>query len=324
MAIFVDRVATTDRGYLTGDLSLYPVGLDDKIQLYVVSNNAKTQLTQSASFNSPYFIVSDTSAFPDQGLIMVGTEQVYYTVKTPNSFRGLKRGFARSRQDTWNIGTVVLGAVCAEPHNALKDATINIERNLGTLVNPNPTSLNGILKSLETRFLAPRPNFRADPRFGTAPHTVSFQNFSEGPAIRYFWDFGDGANSQEFAPTHVYQTDGNYTVTLNMITSLGAQGESKKTNYISVGSAHAPAFFYVTPTVGTTGTTFNFVDQSDGLITSRYWVWDDGSSTSFTDPDVHTATHQYTTSGTYNPSLLLIFSDDSKKVVRIEESIIVG
>ena len=320
MAIFVDRVTSKDKGYITGELSIYPVARDDKQQLYVVANNAQTITTQSTSYNSAYFIVADTNGFPSQGLILVGAEQVYYTIKTPNSFRGLKRGFAASRQDTWPLGTPVYGAVLAEPHNTIKDATINIEDNLGTIVNPAPLSLNGILTALETRFLAPRPLFRSDPRFGTSPHTVTFQNFSEGPAIRFFWEFGDGATSQEFAPTHTYLADGTYTVSLNMITSLGAQGVITKTDYISVGSQNAPAFFYVTPTMGTAITMFDFVDQSDGEIASRYWVWDDGGTTSITDPNVHTATHQYT-KGNYLPSLLLIFTDGTKKVVRSEEAL---
>lgn len=321
---FIDRVASTDKGYVAGDLSLYPVARDSIQQLYTAANNAQTITTQSTNYNSSFFVVADTSSFPDQGLFQVGTEQVYYTFKTSNSFRGLKRGFAGSTQNAWPVNTPVYGAVFAEPHNTLKDATINIERNLGLLIAPDPLSLNGILKALETRFLAPRPMFRADPRFGVAPFTVSFGNFTEGPVIRYFWEFGDGATSQEFAPQHTYQVDGTYTVTLSVITSLGAQGVATKSNYISVGQQNAPSFFYVLPTMGTTSTTFNFIDQTDGEITSRYWVFDDGITLSVTDPNAHTATHQYATAGTYSPSLLIVFSDGSKKIVRIEDPIIVG
>jgi PKD repeat protein len=323
-SLFVDRVASTDKNYLPGDLSVYPLGLDDKIQLYETTNNAETVTTQSTSYNSSYFIVKDASGFPNTGLIMVGTEQVYYTIKTVNSFRGLKRGFAGSRQNAWPIGTSVKGAVCAEPHNVLKDAVINIENNLGLSVNPTAKSLNGILESLEARFLAPNPMFRAAPRFGVAPFQVFFQNFSEGPAIRYLWDFGDGATSQEHAPFHTYLANGTYTVTLTMITSLGAQGITTKSNYIFVSDGNTPAFFYVSPSAGSTSTTFNFIDQSEGQIASRYWVWGDGTTSSFTDPDMHTATHQYTTAGTYNPSLLLIFVDGSKNIVYAPEPIIVG
>lgn len=322
MAIpFVDKIATTDPGYTTGVLSLYPRAQDTLSELYVVANNAQTVTTQSTPYNGSYFIVDDTTGFPSEGLILVGTEQVYYTAITSNTFQGLKRGFAGSRQDAWPIGTSVIAAVCAEPHNALKDAILNIERNLGLYTNPDPLSLNGLLKALEVRFLAPRPLFRADPRFGAPPITVTFQNFSEGPAIRYFWEFGDGATSQDFAPVHVYQAAGVYTVTLNMITSLGAQGVVTKTGYITVNTDELPAFFYNTPSVGTTSTTFTFVDQTDGSIASRYWVWDDGNSTSILDPDVHTATYQYASPGTYNPSLLVVFTDDTKKIVQATESV---
>lgn len=321
---FVDRIASTDTDYRTGDLSLYPVAKDNYDQLYVVSNNAKTYTTQSVSYNSPYFIVDDTSAFPAKGLIMVGTEQVYYDLKTANSFRNLKRGFANSRQNQWPINTVVSAAVCAEPHNTLKDALINIETNMGTQVDPDPASLNGLLKSLETRFYSPRPVFRASSRFGYAPFMVKFQNFSEAPALRYFWDFGDGSTSQETAPTHTYLADGTYTVTLNMITSLDAQGIVTKNDYINVGIQYKPSFFYFTPTSGTTSTEFEFIDQTDGEVSSRYWVWDDGETTAVSDPDAHTETHQYDATGVYNPSLLVIFSDGSKKLVRSQESLTIA
>jgi PKD repeat protein len=324
MAKFIDRIASTDKGYLAGDLSIYPVAKDTHEQLYTASNNAQTITTQSTSYNSPIFVVEDTSSFPDQGLILIGTEQIYYSIKTANGFTGLKRGFAGSRQNTWPINTPVYGAVFAEPHNAIKDASINIEKNLGLIKNPDPKSLNGILTALETRFLSPRPVFRADPRTGVAPHVVSFQNFTESPAIRYFWDFGDGSTSQDFAPTHTYEASGNYSVSLTVITSLNGQGIATKKDYIKIGLQYAPAFFYTTPISGTVSDTFTFIDQSDGSIASRYWVWDDGTTTSITDPNEHTAEHQYTVAGTYNPSLLLVFSDETKNVVLATEPIIVG
>jgi PKD repeat protein len=315
MATFVDRIASTDLSYKTGDLSIYPVAKDTRSQLYSVSNNAQTVLIQSASFNSSYFVVEDTSSFPDQGIVMVGTEQVYYDAKSSNSFFKLKRGFTNSRQEQWAIGTPVYGAVTAEPHNAVRDAIINIEKNLGTEDNPDPASLNGLLKDLESRFFAPRPVFRATPRTGIGPLTVTFQNFSEGPTLQFFWDFGDGATSNEFAPTHIYLNDGSYTVTLNVVTVLNAQGIATKNDYIQVGVANKPAFFYFTPSSGTTSTVFNFVDQTDGQVSSRYWNWGDGNMTSVTDPDVHTATHQYSAKGTYTPSLMLVFVDGTKTTI---------
>jgi gliding motility-associated-like protein len=37
-----------------------------------------------------------------------------------------------------------------------------------------------------------------------------------GNAYDYFWDFGDGNNSQEYQPVHQYSEVGNYVITLNV------------------------------------------------------------------------------------------------------------
>ncbi|MEZ4921546.1 MAG: gliding motility-associated C-terminal domain-containing protein [Crocinitomicaceae bacterium] len=45
------------------------------------------------------------------------------------------------------------------------------------------------------------------------PDPVVFQNTSQN-GNQYFWDFGDGSTSTQFAPTHAYQNPGIYTVML--------------------------------------------------------------------------------------------------------------
>jgi len=130
--------------------------------------------------------------------------------------------------------------------------------------------------------------------------------------------------SQSVAPTHTYQNSSNYTVTLSVITTLGAQGVATKSEYIQISDKYKPSFFYSTPTSGSTSTSFNFVDQSDGNITSRYWMFGDGNTSVVTDPNNHTASHTYSTTGSYSPSLLLVFGDGSKKIVNATESIVVS
>jgi gliding motility-associated-like protein len=46
-----------------------------------------------------------------------------------------------------------------------------------------------------------------------APGTATFQNNSNG-GLNFLWDFGDGGISTDFAPTHIYQDTGTFTVTL--------------------------------------------------------------------------------------------------------------
>ncbi len=47
---------------------------------------------------------------------------------------------------------------------------------------------------------------------GCAPHTVQFQNYSEGQT--FSWTFGDGATSEEFEPSHIFTAPGEYLVQL--------------------------------------------------------------------------------------------------------------
>jgi PKD repeat protein len=260
----------------------------------------------------------------------VGTELMYYGSRSNTIFRDLKRGFAGSRRNVWEKGTKIQNAVMAEAHNALKDAIINIQKNLGILIDPDPESLNGILTNLEVKFLSPQPKFRAYPLTGSPPMSVRFQNFSGGPPIRFFWDFGDGTTAVDTNPTHIYQNEGVYSVKMQMITSLGGQGIVTKTDYITVSNnAKLPLFYAETltgtsiDTAGESATEFEFVDQTDGDIASRYWIWDDGTNTSELDPDVHSASHIYQSAGVYSPVLLCVFNDGGLKRIALTDVITV-
>lgn len=350
------RIASTDTGYVTGQLSLFPEALDSKHQLYDATNNSETALKQSLTYAGKYIVVEDNTNFPDNGIIRIGpppgetgpAELIYYNNKTNGVFRNLVRGFAGSRQNPWPVKSHVSMAVFAEHHNACKDALIQIETNLGTSEFPSQDSLNGILKTQENRFLSARPLFRAYPLKGAPPLKVRFQNFSTGPTIRFLWDFGDGTTSVEQSPTHTYLKEGIYTVKLNIITSLGAQGVITKTGYITVSEEEKLPFFYVTPNQGysiktaaertasgipTDPTIFNFVDQTDGDVIQRYWVFDgegqyngiDVPSQSIPEynPNVHTTNFTYNLPGEYEPSLLVLFENQKLKRVFLRDLITV-
>jgi PKD repeat protein len=347
----VQRNSSLDNGYVAGNLSVFPEAKDNKETLYEVKNNAETNLKQTLAYNGKYIIVDDNSTFPDKGLLRIGppagkpgaAELIYYETKTNGVFKNLVRGFAGSRQNPWPIGSWVTNAVISEIHNAEKDAVIKIEKDLGTQDNPTAESLNGILKSQEVRFLAPKAIFRATRLDGPPPLKVRFQNFSTGPLVRYLWDFGDGTTSVEKNPIHTYQAEGIYTVQLNVITSLGAQGITNKIDYIEVNEEKRPQFFYVKPLVGFSSesaepTIFNFVDQTDGDIVQRYWIFDgpgqvslngidwtsiDGTSYAQFDPNLHSIKYKYDKPGTYIPSLLILFENQSLKRAFLREELAV-
>jgi PKD repeat protein len=347
------RLSSLDDTYITGDLSAFSSNprtaltdaatVDSEDTLYKVSNNAETKLVTGLTYNGKMILVEDASKFPEKGLVRVGAgpgspkaaELIYYGSRTNNSFKDLVRGFAGSRQNQWPSGSNATNSVCAEPHNAVKDAILNIENKIGVKDTPAIDSLNQRLKSLEARFLAPKCSFRAYPKSGSPSLTVRFQNFSEGDVVRYLWDFGDGTQSIEKSPTHTYNKEGIYTVKLNTITSSGAQGIATKNNYIKVSFDEINSFFYPSPATGISRKTaielgyspteFTFVDQTDGDIKQRIWIFSDGSeSVVQDDPNVHQITHTFENPGIYDPSLLVVFANTNIRRIFLSNKVVVS
>lgn len=328
----VDRISAADTGYSPGDLSIFPEALDDASTLYRVANNCRTKLQHTLTYNGKTIVVEDATAFPTSGILRVGIEGgeyelIYYESRSDNVFFDLKRGFAGSFRNIWYASgdVYVTIPVSADTHNATKDAVEQLEANLGIRENPADISLNGILKRQETRFLAPKPLFRAFPIQGTPSLNVRFQNFTTGDTVRYLWDFGDGGTSVERSPIHTFNAEGDYTVSLNVITSTGGQGLAVKTNYIKISNNYAVPFFYTesmtnpysaqTAAARTAGgeptspKEFHFIDQTDGDLVQRNWIFGDGNQLTIDDPDTHTASHIYSRPGNYVVTLLIVFAD---------------
>lgn len=334
-----DRLSSLTDGYATGMLSLFPETLDDFDSLYRATNNSKIPLKQSLTFSGARIIVEDTSGFPSTGILRVGPdigvagdyEMIFYGRKTNNTFENLQRGFAGSVHRNWSTtGIFVSNAVLAEHHNAIKDALINMEINCGVRDFPTSESLNGILKAQETRFLAPKPLFRAFPIKGPPPLKVRFQNFSTGYIGRFLWDFGDGGSSLEKSPVHMYLNEGIYTVKLNVVLPTGGQGIATKIGYIEVNSEESLPYFYVESINNPYSQKyasqndvqpkeFIFVDQTDGDIVQRNWIFGDGSKYTEEDPDVHQIKHIYATEGDYVVTELIQFANGRIKRVELPE-----
>lgn len=62
----------------------------------------------------------------------------------------------------------------------------------------------------------PEALFNVEKDEGILPFTVQFENESDNARI-FIWDFGDGNNSTLLNPEHIYETPGEYTVTLTAI-----------------------------------------------------------------------------------------------------------
>jgi len=150
-----------------------------------------------------------------------------------------------------------------------------------------------------TKNTASEANFSANVTSGDAPLVVKFTDTSTGTPTNWTWDFGDGGSSTEQNPTHIYTTEGNYTVKLTVKNSLGSDSE-EKTGYITVGSAVlAPeANFSSNATSGKAPLTVQFKDNSTNTPTSWEWDFGDGKTSIEQNPS-----HTYETVGTYTVNL---------------------
>jgi len=101
------------------------------------------------------------------------------------------------------------------------------------------------------------PNLGMNVTRGFAPHAVFFEGWQSSPReelVGYQWDFGEGTESDPegrymdgFNAAHVYETPGNYTVTLRVMDS---QGEYSDDETITVEVLSRTRTFYVDSQIG--------------------------------------------------------------------------
>jgi parallel beta-helix repeat protein len=129
-----------------------------------------------------------------------------------------------------------------------------------------------------------------------------------GTLTNYLWNFGDGTYGQDAATLHTYESYGNYTVTLTVISDTRSSNDQHK----SVTIRESPLANFTTepssPPVGQPIILNASASMSlGGTITTYAWDFGDGHLTSTADP---VTTHTYTFPGTYNITLTVLDSED--------------
>lgn len=115
--------------------------------------------------------------------------------------------------------------------------------------------------------------------------------------MAFIWDFGDGDSSTSVNPTHIYTTEGVYTVSLTVTDLNGCDSTNVKTDYITVtdpvADFVADSTFSPCPPL-----LVNFTDSSTTDAVS--WRWDFGDGTS---SNVRNPSHVYLSPGLFDVML---------------------
>jgi len=133
----------------------------------------------------------------------------------------------------WNFGD---GAISTEQnpmhtYSAAGNYTVNL-----TASNGKGTTSKTLNIIVEVAKVLPVADFISNTTSGYAPLSVQFSDLSQNLTSRN-WDFGDGTNSTEQNPIHVYSAAGTYTVNL---TVSNGNGTASKPAIMTVLQVTAP------------------------------------------------------------------------------------
>lgn len=166
---------------------------------------------------------------------------------------------------------------------------------VGLIVTDANGCSNQIIKQDYIRPSYPNPAFTADTQ-SCPTEAVSFTNLSNGNGLSYVWYFGDGDTSHATAPTHLYTSNGVYTVTLVVTDVNGCDSTLVKPDYINISEPEAN--FYADSTFSPCPPLLvNFSDSSSNDIVAWEWHFGNGETSNLQNPShvyLHPGSHDVT------------------------------
>ncbi|WP_344710937.1 PKD domain-containing protein [Aeromicrobium flavum] len=121
----------------------------------------------------------------------------------------------------------------------------------------------------------------------------------DGTIASYLWNFGDGETSTAANPSHTYDEEGVYTVTLTVTDNEGGQGTFSAPLTMELPNVAPVADFRTTVTPGSRTVQFTSESSdSDGAITSHVWDFGDGATSTDQNP-----AHDFGSFGTHEVTL---------------------
>jgi PKD repeat protein len=184
--------------------------------------------------------------------------------------------------------------------------------------NYNQYSAGGYIIEYDCEEVAPVPvpnnppvasfSFQVNEKSRIVSFDASASRDSDGTIKEYNWNFGDGLAGAGMKPSHTYNYEGTFYVTLTVTDNGGATDTTAKDvtmskaevapHPVNQGIVNPIASFIGQPNDGESPLFVQFTDTSTGNPTSWSWEFGDGAFSS-----EHNPMHDYTAPGEYTVSL---------------------
>ena len=238
-------------------------GNTDVLSEVVVVSNA-------APVNSPYLDVTPTSVCPGDAIYFSSNHDYNYYIDYGDGNGSDTYGYHSYDTPGDYIVTATIQNECG--NSVVLTDTVTVQSNLAV-------DANSIYP-----YAYPSP---------ACPGTEVEFSASFGYQV-YDWDFGDGTTSSNEQPDHIYNTPGNYTVTVTVTNGCGFQGTATTPVAIQSNLLIQDVNFSISADTICPGDAIFFdADNDDGSL-ATYWDLGDGTtSTNFG------TSHSYSTVGVY-------------------------
>ena len=140
------------------------------------------------------------------------------------------------------------------------------------------------------------------------PLTVNFVNTSTTFSF-YSWDFGDGATSNTYSPSHTYTSYGSFTVKLIVSNIMGCSDSMVFTDYVQILAPQANINNLPQSNCAPLTWTFSSTVNSPDPVVSYFWDLGDGTTSTSPNP-----TNTYNT-GSYDITLIVTTAGGCKDTV---------
>ncbi len=221
----------------------------------------------------------------------------------------------------WDFGTNEGSSIAQNPSYTFN--TYDVNHSVSLAVTSDQGCIDTVTQNVN---LLPIVDFNVllDGMSGCAPLEIEFDNQSTATGnadiINYTWNFGDGTNSFNEDPTHIFEEEGQYPVSLTVSTSTDCQFVNDTSILINVFPVPSAGFAVDPPITSIVDPQVNFTDESWG---ATLWEYDFSNGDYYNDPSF---THTFQEPGDYE-IIQYVFneygcSDTAMRAVKVQDDLI--